>query len=76
MYLYNYIMHCIRIVAAVSLLRQRVDDLRVLVDPLSINDVWTNPPPALERASTNIRRLVDEIDELTQYKVFQDLFVP
>ena len=54
---------------AVSLLRQRVDNLRALVDPLSVSDVWTNPPPELDRASTNIERLVDEIDNLIQYEV-------
>ena len=55
--------------AVVSLLRQRVNDLQTLVDPLSVDDVWTNPPPALGRTSTNINRLVDEIDELIQYEV-------
>ena len=58
-----------RIVAAVSLLRQRVNNLRTLVDPLSVDDVWVNPPPALNRASTDINRMVDEIDEITQYEV-------
>lgn len=58
-----------RIVEAVSSLRERVNNLRVLVDPLSVDDVWANPPPALGRASTNINRLVDEIDELLLYEV-------
>lgn len=58
-----------RIVAAMSMLRQRVDNLRLLVDPLSVDDVWANPPPALGRTSTNINRLVDEIDKLIQYEV-------
>ena len=69
-YVCNYIIIlCFRIVAAVSLLRQRVNDLRALVDPLSIYNVWVNPPPALSRASTNINRLVNEIDDLIQYEV-------
>ena len=51
------------------MLRQRVNNLRLLVDSLSADDVWTNPPPALGRTSTNINRLVDEIDRLTQYEV-------
>ena len=55
--------------AAVSLLRQRVNDLRAMVDPLSVDDVWVNPPPALDRASNNIDRLVNEIDDLIQYEV-------
>ena len=58
-----------RIVAVVSMLRQRVNNLRALVDPLSVDDVWINPPPALGRTSTNINRLVDEIDELIRYEV-------
>lgn len=55
--------------AAVSVLRQRVNDLRAMVDPLSVDDVWVNLPPALGRASTNIDRLVNEIDDLIQYEV-------
>ena len=54
---------------AVSLLRQRVNDLRGMVDPLSVDDVWVNPPPVLGRASANIDRLVNEIDDLIQYEV-------
>ena len=69
-YVCNYIIIlCFRIVAAVSLLRQRVNDLRALVDPLSVDNVWVNPPPTLGRASTNINRLVNEIDDLIQYEV-------
>lgn len=59
----------LRIVEAVSLLRQRVNSLQTLVDPLSVNDVWINTPPMLSQASTDIDRLVDEIDELIQYEV-------
>ena len=51
------------------MLRQRVNDLRGMVDPLSVDDVWVNPPPALGRASANIDRLVNEIDDLIQYEV-------
>ena len=58
-----------RIVAAGSSLRQRVNTLRTLVDPSSVDDVWINPPPALSRASTSINRLIEEIDELIQYEV-------
>jgi len=58
-----------RIVAAVSLLRQRVSNLQTLVDPLSVDDVWVNSPPVLSRASTDIERMVDEINEITQYEV-------
>ena len=58
-----------RIVAAVSLLRERVNSLRATVDPLSVDEVWANPPPALSRVSTNINRLANEIDEQLQYEV-------
>ena len=51
------------------MLRRRVDNLRLLVDPLSVDDVWINPPPVLGRTSTNINRLVDEIDRLIKYEV-------
>ena len=51
------------------MLRQRVNDLRAMVDPLSVDDVWVNPPPMLSRASANIDRLVNEIDDLIQYEV-------
>ena len=57
--------------AAVSSLRERVNSLRVMVDPSSVDAVWANPPPALDRVSTNINRLASEIDEQLQYEVMK-----